>query len=491
MADREQRRAALEPARRARRQAGRRVRRQGRLHRPGRERRADRAPGRGDPAPAGALDRAGAGAALDLPDGGARRRARRAPRRPAPVRGLRRGHPHRPRRAHARRAARGLDDRQLLPGRRLEGHVGARGGAAPARRPGDARPPRRGRRPSCPACARAASGRASSNSSSSRADARPDRARAVLDRPPARARRAHRAHARRRLPRRRAGPAATTPACGCPGTRCWRSWAPSGRTGRPTRDEVVQRLTLDRTNATSVASCVTQAREGARTVRDVFSAEMWEAINTFHLGLLRRDNSAALRTGPVLGLRVRQGALRPVLGRDRADDAARRGARVPRGRRADRGRRHGAADAARRAAGRERGRRRPPRARRPGARAAAGGRRLPGVPARGAGAAQRAARSGASCSTSAPTPTPSPRRCSRCTRRSPRPTPTTATRRRCCGSAGCRPTSTSARARSTARPAASTPMLGHVQQELAQVDADIAQRYFGGASPPVPRLATP
>ena len=51
-----------------------------------------------------------------------------APRRPAPVRGLRRGHPHRPRRADARRAARGLDDRQLLPGRRLEGHLGARGG---------------------------------------------------------------------------------------------------------------------------------------------------------------------------------------------------------------------------------------------------------------------------------------------------------------------------------------------------------------------------
>jgi uncharacterized alpha-E superfamily protein len=36
-----------------------------------------------------------------------------------------------------------------------------------------------------------------------------------------------------------------------------------------------------------------------------------------------------------------------------------------------------------------------------------------------------------------------------------------------------------------------TPMLGHVQNELAQVDADIAQRYFGGASPPVPRLASP
>jgi uncharacterized alpha-E superfamily protein len=64
------------------------------------------------------------------------------------------------------------------------------------------------------------------------------------------------------------------------------------------RDEVVRLLTLDPEQPTSVLSCVARAREGARTVRDVFSAEMWEAINTFHLGLLRRDVSAALRTGP-------------------------------------------------------------------------------------------------------------------------------------------------------------------------------------------------
>jgi uncharacterized alpha-E superfamily protein len=64
------------------------------------------------------------------------------------------------------------------------------------------------------------------------------------------------------------------------------------------RDEVVRTLTLDPEHPTSVLSCVSRAREGARTVRDVFSAEMWEAINTFHLGLLRRDASAALRTGP-------------------------------------------------------------------------------------------------------------------------------------------------------------------------------------------------
>ena len=107
------------------------------------------------------------------------------------------------------------------------------------------------------------------------------------------------------------------------------------------RDARRRRRSGSRSTAThpaSVASCVTQAREGARTVRDVFSAEMWEAINTFHLGLLRRDNSAALRTGPYSVYAYVQGALRAVLGRDRADDAPRRGVRVPGGGRADRGR---------------------------------------------------------------------------------------------------------------------------------------------------------
>jgi len=64
------------------------------------------------------------------------------------------------------------------------------------------------------------------------------------------------------------------------------------------RDAVVQRLTLDRGDPASVLACVTQAREGARVVRDVFSAEMWEAINTMHLGLTGRGAPDALRTGP-------------------------------------------------------------------------------------------------------------------------------------------------------------------------------------------------
>ena len=62
------------------------------------------------------------------------------------------------------------------------------------------------------------------------------------------------------------------------------------------RDDVISLLTLDPNDPASVLFCVSGAREGARRVRDVFSAEMWEAINTFHLGLLRRDMSAAQRS---------------------------------------------------------------------------------------------------------------------------------------------------------------------------------------------------
>jgi uncharacterized alpha-E superfamily protein len=47
-----------------------------------------------------------------------------------------------------------------------------------------------------------------------------------------------------------------------------------------------------------VIACTARAREGARTVRDVISAEMWEAINTTNMGLLEGDLSARLRTGP-------------------------------------------------------------------------------------------------------------------------------------------------------------------------------------------------
>jgi len=60
--------------------------------------------------------------------------------------------------------------------------------------------------------------------------------------------------------------------------------APAGD-GRARRDEVVHSLTLDHDNPASVVSCIARAREGARTVRDVISAEMWEAVNTTNMRL--------------------------------------------------------------------------------------------------------------------------------------------------------------------------------------------------------------
>ena len=49
--------------------------------------------------------------------------------------------------------------------------------------------------------------------------------------------------------------------------------------------EALDHLTLDAERPGSMLASVERAREGARTVRDVISAEMWEAINTTALGL--------------------------------------------------------------------------------------------------------------------------------------------------------------------------------------------------------------
>lgn len=72
----------------------------------------------------------------------------------------------------------------------------------------------------------------------------------------------------------------------------------SDRTGVAGREEVVSLLALEPENPVSILSCVLAARESAKRSRDTISSEMWESINTFRLGLERRDMSAALRTGP-------------------------------------------------------------------------------------------------------------------------------------------------------------------------------------------------
>ncbi len=73
----------------------------------------------------------------------------------------------------------------------------------------------------------------------------------------------------------------------------------AGETDGPARrDDVVRLLTTDIDNPVSIVSCVTGAREGARTLRETISAEMWESVNTFDLLLSRRDLPAGLRAGP-------------------------------------------------------------------------------------------------------------------------------------------------------------------------------------------------
>jgi uncharacterized alpha-E superfamily protein len=73
----------------------------------------------------------------------------------------------------------------------------------------------------------------------------------------------------------------------------------AGNGGAPARrDDVVRLLTTDGDNPVSIVSCVRDAREGARTLRDTISAEMWESINTFDLQLRRLDLGAGLHTGP-------------------------------------------------------------------------------------------------------------------------------------------------------------------------------------------------
>ncbi len=70
------------------------------------------------------------------------------------------------------------------------------------------------------------------------------------------------------------------------------------RAGPLERSEIASLLTLDTDSPASIVSCVSRARELARTLRDVISTEMWEALNGFYLSLERADLELALATGP-------------------------------------------------------------------------------------------------------------------------------------------------------------------------------------------------
>lgn len=57
------------------------------------------------------------------------------------------------------------------------------------------------------------------------------------------------------------------------------------RYDRSSRTNVIRFLAFDHLNPNSIVSCVTRARENARSVREALSSEMWEEVNRFYLFL--------------------------------------------------------------------------------------------------------------------------------------------------------------------------------------------------------------
>ncbi|HLG11954.1 MAG TPA: alpha-E domain-containing protein [Dehalococcoidia bacterium] len=49
------------------------------------------------------------------------------------------------------------------------------------------------------------------------------------------------------------------------------------------RDNVIQFLALDRENPSSIVSCLSKARENARSIREAISSETWEQVNRYYL----------------------------------------------------------------------------------------------------------------------------------------------------------------------------------------------------------------
>jgi uncharacterized alpha-E superfamily protein len=70
----------------------------------------------------------------------------------------------------------------------------------------------------------------------------------------------------------------------------WRgAMAVMGAEPGPDPMDALHRLALDPTESASILACLTRAREGAKTVRDVLSTDMWEALNATTLAMPRDD----------------------------------------------------------------------------------------------------------------------------------------------------------------------------------------------------------
>ena len=64
------------------------------------------------------------------------------------------------------------------------------------------------------------------------------------------------------------------------------------------RDNVIQFLALDQENPSSILSCLRTARENARSIREVISADTWEQVNRFYLMVSNPDSARRIKEGP-------------------------------------------------------------------------------------------------------------------------------------------------------------------------------------------------
>ena len=55
------------------------------------------------------------------------------------------------------------------------------------------------------------------------------------------------------------------------------------RQKKATKESVIHFLVADSTNPNSILSCLTAARENARSIREIISTDMWEQVNRFYL----------------------------------------------------------------------------------------------------------------------------------------------------------------------------------------------------------------
>ena len=66
----------------------------------------------------------------------------------------------------------------------------------------------------------------------------------------------------------------------------------------PVAVRVTRWMALDPTNPGSIVSCIARARQNARAVREIFTSEMWECLNTLYLGLHGDDAARRLDETP-------------------------------------------------------------------------------------------------------------------------------------------------------------------------------------------------